>query len=119
MEMMFMTNKNQDSTKSNHPSPLNNGGMYEIKIKGHLDDHWKQWFEGMTLTRLENAESGYDCTLIIGPIPDQPALHGLLAKIRDLNLILISVRKVDPKNPSNQEGDQNAAKAESLRNEHL
>ena len=107
-----MTNKKQNPTESNQPPLRNNGGIYEIKIKGLLDDHWGQWFEGMTLNRHENAEAGQDCTLIIGPIVDQPALHGLLAKIRDLNLTLISVRKVDPKNPSNQEAHQNDAKAE-------
>jgi hypothetical protein len=107
MEMILMTNKIQGPTQSNQPSPLNNGGIYEIKVKGLLDDHWKQWFEEMTLKRQENAESGQDCTLITGLIADQPALHGLLAKIRDLNLTLISVRKIPSVRSDNQEGDQN------------
>jgi hypothetical protein len=72
-----------------------NGGMYEIKIKGVLDAHWSQWFEGMNLRQVENGESGQLCTLIAGPIADQPALHGLLAKIRDLNLTLISVSRIN------------------------
>lgn len=91
-----MTKKKQ-IPKSDQPFISNNGGIYEIKIRGLLDDHWGQWFEGMSLERQENVEAGQECTLITGPIVDQPALHGLLAKIRDLNLTLISVRKRDPK----------------------
>jgi hypothetical protein len=64
---------------------------YEIKIKGHLDPHWSDWFAGMKLTYLEGDE-----TLLSGPLPDQAALHGLLERIRDLNLKLISVTSGDP-----------------------
>lgn len=101
-----MTTKRQNHTKSNQPASLNNGGIYEIKIKGLLDAHWGQWFEGMTLKPRENAETGQDCTLIIGPIADQPALHGLLAKIRDLNLTLISVRKIASPDLCDQDGNE-------------
>ena len=59
---------------------------YEIRVRGQLDSHWSAWFEGLTLTPLENGE-----TLIAGPIQDQAALHGILAKIRDLGLQLVSV----------------------------
>lgn len=59
---------------------------YEIRIRGQLDSHWNTWFDGLTLTPLGNGE-----TLIAGPIQDQAALHGVLAKIRDLGLQLISV----------------------------
>lgn len=59
---------------------------YEIKIKGHLDPCWSDWFAGLTLTHLEG-----DATLLSGPLPDQSALHGLFERIRDLNLTLISV----------------------------
>jgi hypothetical protein len=59
---------------------------YEIRVRGQLDSHWSAWFEGLTLTPLEN-----DKTLIAGPIQDQAALHGILAKIRDLGLQLLSV----------------------------
>jgi hypothetical protein len=64
---------------------------YEIKIKGHLDAYWSDWFAGLKLTYLEGDE-----TLLAGPLPDQAALHGLLERIRDLNLSLISVQKTDP-----------------------
>ena len=59
---------------------------YEIKIKGHLDPCWSDWFGGLNVTHLEVGE-----TLLSGPLPDQAALHGLLERIRDLNLTLISV----------------------------
>jgi hypothetical protein len=59
---------------------------YEIKLKGHLDPHWSDWFKGMNLTQLEG-----DGTLLSGVLPDQAALYGLLERIRDLNLTLISV----------------------------
>jgi hypothetical protein len=67
---------------------------YEILVQGQLDSLWGQWFEGMTLSNVENGESGVACTMISGPVADQPALHGLLIKIRDLNLKLLSVRRI-------------------------
>ena len=59
---------------------------YEIKVKSHLDPHWSDWFAGLTVTHLAGDE-----TLLSGSLPDQGALHGLLERIRDLNLKLISV----------------------------
>jgi hypothetical protein len=59
---------------------------YEIRIKGHLDLRWSDWFGGLSIIHLEGNE-----TLLSGPLPDQAALHGLLERIRDLNLTLISV----------------------------
>lgn len=76
--------------------------VYEITVQGQLDDLWAQWFEGMKLVNMQNGESGA-CTLITGPVADQPALHGLLVKIRDLNLTLVSVRRINPgKNKSEE-----------------
>ncbi len=60
--------------------------LYEILVKGHLDQRWSDWFTGMHLTNLENNQ-----TLISGVLPDQAALFGLLERVRDLNLSLISV----------------------------
>ena len=68
---------------------------YEIKIKGHLDPGWADWFAGLELTHLDGEQ-----TLLAGALPDQAALHGLLERIRDLNLKLISVTSVGPSNPS-------------------
>ena len=65
------------------------GEVYEIKVKEPLDPSWSEWFEGFTICRSENPE-----TIIAGHVRDQTALHGLLAKIRNLNLTLLSVTKV-------------------------
>ena len=59
---------------------------YEIKIRGHLDPCWSEWFASLKLTYLEE-----NVTLLSGSLPDQAALHGLLERVRDLNLTLISV----------------------------
>jgi hypothetical protein len=66
-------------------------GRYEIRIKGHLTARWADWFEGLTLTLEENGQ-----TLLSGPVADQAALHGLLKKVRDLALPLLSVMRVEP-----------------------
>ncbi len=59
---------------------------YEIKVRGHLDPHWSGWFAGLKLTTLDGDE-----TLLSGTLPDQAALYGLIERMRDLNLTLISV----------------------------
>jgi hypothetical protein len=65
--------------------------MYQIRIKGHLDRRWRDWFEGMSISLENNGD-----TLITGPVVDQSALHGLVKKVRDLGLPLISVNRIDP-----------------------
>jgi len=67
---------------------------YEIRVKGHLDPRWAAWFDGMSLT---NESDGV--TVIHGPVADQAALHGLLRKVRDMGLPLISVTQVEPDQP--------------------
>jgi hypothetical protein len=66
---------------------------YEIRVEGVLDSRWATWFGG-----LQVQDAGTQ-TVISGPLADQAALHGLLAKIRDLGLYLISVRRLDPDEP--------------------
>jgi hypothetical protein len=65
---------------------------YEIRVRGVLDSRWSDWFDGLELT---SDQAGGE-TRIAGPVADQAALHGLLAKIRDLGLPLLSVRRIDP-----------------------
>lgn len=87
----------RDMKKRNQSTSVDPGVVYyEIKVQGELDPQRSKWFEGMTLTHIENGESGLACTLIAGWVSDQPALYGLLTKLRDLNLTLISVRRSLP-----------------------
>jgi hypothetical protein len=65
--------------------------VYEIRIKGHLGREWADWFEGLTLTALDNGE-----TLLTGAVVDQAALHGVLRKVRDVGIPLLSVVCVEP-----------------------
>jgi len=65
--------------------------VYQIRIKGHLGRQWTDWFEGLTITLSDNGE-----TLLTGSVVDQAALHGLLKKVRDLGMPLLSVNHVRP-----------------------
>jgi len=69
----------------------NEPGIYEIRLKGHLADRWTDWFGGLSITLEDNGE-----TLLTGPVVDQAALHGLLKKVRDLGMPLLSVTRVKP-----------------------
>jgi hypothetical protein len=69
-------------------------GGYEIRLKGHLDTRWAAWFDGLSLTHQSDGT-----TVIHGPVADQAALHGLLQKIRDIGLPLVSVICVEPDEP--------------------
>ena len=74
-------------------------GLYQIRIQGHLDARWAARFEGLTLTLEDNGD-----TLLTGPVVDQAALHGLLRKVRDLGMPLISVIGVKPGQGDSSDG---------------
>ncbi|MDH4135993.1 MAG: hypothetical protein OEW09_04645 [Anaerolineae bacterium] len=79
---------------SNKLDPKTNPGqpmIYQIRIKGHLGHQWTDWFEGLTITLEDNGD-----TLLTGPVVDDAALHGLLKKVRDLGMPLLSVNRVEP-----------------------
>lgn len=69
---------------------MSNFIFYQIKIKGHLDQQWSGWFDNLTITHQPNGE-----TLLSGPVVDQAALYGLLLKIHNLNLTLLSLDRVE------------------------
>lgn len=69
--------------------------QYELRVKGHLGDRWAAWFDGLSLT---NSEDG--STVIRGPVIDQAALHGVLQKLRDIGIPLISLVQLRPEAPS-------------------
>ncbi len=77
-----------NSDPTTHPSqPV----VYQIRIKGHLGHQWTAWFEDLTIVLEEGGD-----TLLIGPVIDQAALHGLLKKVRDLGMPLVSVSPAEP-----------------------
>ncbi|MFC7723651.1 hypothetical protein ACFQW6_00940 [Nocardioides sp. GCM10028917] len=67
------------------------GDWYEIRIQGRLDDRWSTWLDGPTLSQTEDGT-----TVLRGPVADQAALHGLLNKLRDIGLPLLSVERTEP-----------------------
>jgi hypothetical protein len=82
------------SNKLNPKSGPSQPMIYQIRIKGNLGSQWTDWFEGLTITQEENGE-----TLLTGPVVDDAALHGLLKKVRDLGMPLLSVNRVDETDP--------------------
>lgn len=80
-----MSNKHNPKTDPGQPT------VYQIRLKGHLDHQWTDWFGGLAITLEDNGD-----TLLTGPVLDQAALHGLLRKVRDLGMPLLSVICVEP-----------------------
>jgi len=81
-----MSNESQREA-SEKAQPL----VYQIRIKGHLGLEWTDWFGGLSITLVDNGE-----TLLTGPVVDQAALHGVLRKVRDLGMLLVSAILVPP-----------------------
>jgi hypothetical protein len=80
-------NKLKLNPKTDPSQPM----VYQIRIQGHLGRQWTDWFEGLTITLEDNGD-----TLVSGPVVDDAALHGLLKKVRDLGMPLLSVNRVEP-----------------------
>ena len=74
---------------------------YEIRIKGHLDESWADWFDGLTILHQENGD-----TVLSGSLTDQAALHGVLNRLRDLGVQLISVNTVDDPSADGEEAER-------------
>ena len=75
--------------------------VYEVRVEGHLDRQWTDWFGGLTITLEDNGD-----TLLTGPVIDQAALHGLLKKVRDLGMPLLSVNRVKPSRADPSDGKE-------------
>jgi len=71
--------------------------IYQIRIRGHLDSHWTDWFGNMTISLENNGD-----TIVTGPVVDQAALHGLLKRVRDLGMPLISINQIKEKKGVNK-----------------
>ena len=82
----YQVMSNELEPKTNSDQPV----VYQIRIKGYLGRQWTDWFEGLTITLEEDGN-----TLLTGPVIDQAALHGLLKKVRDLGMPLVSVSPVE------------------------
>jgi len=89
----------QTATGETHEST-----WYEIRLRGHLDARWTAWFDGLNLSR-----EGDGTTRIRGPVADQAALHGLLQRVRDLGLPLLTVRQVEPQPANGPDSDADTA----------
>lgn len=76
--------------------------VYQIRVRGHIGPQWTDWFEGLTIALEDNGD-----TLLSGPVVDQAALHGLLRKVRDLGMPMVSVIQVEPKQTNGPDVDTN------------
>ena len=76
----------EDETPGSGETPI-----YQIRLEGHLGPQWLDWFGGLALTQAAGGD-----TLLTCPVVDQAALYGLLKKVRDLGMVLVSVRRIDP-----------------------
>jgi hypothetical protein len=85
--------------------------VYQIRIEGHLSRQWTDWFEGLTITLEEDGD-----TLLTGTLVDQAALHGLLKKVRDLGMPLLSVNSVEPAGKTCQMSNHEAHRYPSIKN---
>ena len=85
------------------PDRYDEPALYEIRIQGHLDDRWVEWFDGLSFTHDSDGT-----TLLAGPVVDQAALHGVLRKVRNLALTLVSVIRVDREQPEVSHVDADA-----------
>jgi hypothetical protein len=77
--------------------------IYEIKIQGHLDSKWSEWFYDMAITHEK------DVTTLCGPLPDQTVLHSVLDRIRDMNLPLLEVKQIVSDEPTINDEDKGAS----------
>jgi hypothetical protein len=80
--------------KNTHQPLKPQARVYQIKMQGKLDESWSAWFDGLTIT-FESGSDGSSITILIGPVVDQAALRGILFRIWDLNLTLISVTQIE------------------------
>lgn len=85
---MSMSSTNPLKPQASHSS------VYEIKVHGHLEREWAEWFDKMTIRRETNGD-----TTFTGPVTNQAALHRLLTKVRNLGLLLLSIVRIDPGDP--------------------
>jgi hypothetical protein len=100
-----MLSERQDEEISNDPKPEadpNQPIVYQIRVKSHLGPDWTDWFQGLTITLEENGD-----TLLTGPVIDQAALHGLLKRVRDLGISLVSVNPVQCNETHLEKGAKN------------
>ena len=84
-----------DGTNDAFPAGHRDTPQYEIRVKGHLGSRWSAWFDGLSLTSDDDGT-----TVIRGPVVDQSALHGLLSKLRDVGIPLVSLTQLPPDTPT-------------------